>query len=93
MRRIDECDWCKTDAACGARVSVIDVSILRLLFFAGDSYWFLLPGAVDAVLPTMNVEYTWLNLAVAMADEAVDGALYLALVIMRGGFMPLPIHV
>jgi hypothetical protein len=42
--------------------------------------------------PTTKVEYMRVNQAVAMADDAVLGALSLVLVVMRGGLILLPIH-
>jgi hypothetical protein len=65
---------------------------LRLLFSMIDTVDFFLLVSMSVVSPTANVEYTLVKQDVAMADDAVLGALSLVLVVMRSGLIPLPIH-
>jgi hypothetical protein len=65
---------------------------LRLLFSMIDTVDFFFLVAMSVMSPTTKVEYMRVKQAVAMADDAVLGALSLVLVVMRGGLIPLPIH-
>jgi hypothetical protein len=78
---------------CGVKVFVANISTLRLLFLMIDTADFFLLVAMSVVSPAIKVEYIRLKQAVAMAGETVRGALSLVLVFMRGGLIPLPIHV
>jgi hypothetical protein len=57
-----------------------------------DTVDFFFLVAMSVISPTTKVEYMRVNQDVAMADDAVLGALSLVLVVIWGGLIPLPIH-